>query len=77
MHTFCPTTVRTLKLHIIDHESRIEAAIIDLKSQERINYYATAKKWNLDRTTLARRHRGETGLYQDATSYARRQLIDI
>ena len=61
----------------MDHESRIEAAIADLESQERINYYATAKKWNLDRITLARRYRGETGSNRDAISYARRQLIDI
>jgi hypothetical protein len=61
----------------MDHESRIEAAIIDLESQERVNYHATAKKWKLDRTTLARRHRGETGSFQDATSYVRRQLTDI
>ena len=77
MHTFSPTTVRTSKLYRMDHESRIEAAIADLESQERINYHATGKKWNLDRTTLARRHRGETGSNRDATSYARRQLTDV
>ena len=61
----------------MDHESRIEAAIADLESQEHINYRAIAKKWALDRTTLARRHRGETGSNRDATSYTRRQLTDI
>jgi hypothetical protein len=44
MHTFSPTTVRTSKLHRMDHESQIKAAIIDLESQERVNYYVTAKK---------------------------------
>jgi hypothetical protein len=32
LHTFGSTTIRTLKLHRIDHESRIKAAIIDLES---------------------------------------------
>ena len=48
-----------------------------VESQERANYSATAKRWNLERTTLAKRVRGETGPNQDATSYARRQLTDI
>ena len=77
MHTFPTTSAPTSKLHRMDHESRIEAAIIDLESQKRVNYHTTAKKWKLDRTTLARRHRGETGSSQDATSYARRQLTDV
>jgi AraC-like DNA-binding protein len=61
----------------MDHDARIQAAIADLESQERMNFKETAKKWNLDRTTLARRFRGETGSNQDATSYARRQLTDV
>jgi Tc5 transposase DNA-binding domain len=61
----------------MDHNARIQAAIADLESQERVNYAGTAKKWNLDRTTLTRRYRGETVSNQDATSYARRQLTDV
>jgi hypothetical protein len=61
----------------MDHNARIQAVITDLESQERLNYRATAKKWNLDRTTLARRHRGERGSNQEATSNARRQLTDV
>ena len=45
----------------MDHNARIEAAIADLESQERINFSATAKKWNVERTTLAKRYRGEAG----------------
>jgi hypothetical protein len=55
----------------MDHNDRTEAAITDLELQERVNYAVTAKKWNLDQTTLVRRHRGETGSNQDANSYAR------
>jgi hypothetical protein len=43
----------------MDHEARIQAAITNLESQKRLNYAATAKKWNLDRSTLSRRHQGE------------------
>jgi hypothetical protein len=38
----------------------IEAALDDLKSQKHPNYTATAKKYDVDRTTLSRRHRGVT-----------------
>jgi hypothetical protein len=61
----------------MDHNARIEAAISELESQSRVNFAATARKWNIERTTLARRFRGETGTKQDATSYSHRQLTDI
>jgi Tc5 transposase DNA-binding domain len=60
----------------MDHEARIQAAITDLQSQERVNYSATAKRYNLERTTLAKRFQGKTVSNQEATSYARRQLTD-
>lgn len=44
----------------------IEAAIQDLSSQEAPNIKATAKKWNVDRTTLSRRWRGVTGSRAEA-----------
>ena len=34
----------------MDHDAQIQAAITDLESQERVNYSATAKRWNLERT---------------------------
>jgi hypothetical protein len=46
----------------MDHDARIQAAITELDSQKRVNYSATTKNWNLERTTLAKRHRGETRL---------------
>ncbi len=52
-------------------------AIADLESQSRINYAATAKKYHIDRTTLARRHRGETGIREEATSNRHKALTDL
>ena len=37
---------------------RIEEAITDLDTQEEPNYAATARKYNIDRLTLWRRHKG-------------------
>ena len=61
----------------MDHEARIQAAITDLESQDHRNISVTAKKWGVARETLLKRFRGKTGLNQDVTSYARRQLTDI
>jgi hypothetical protein len=60
----------------MDHNALIQAAIADLDSQERANYSATVKKWNINRITLRRRHLGEQGSKQDANSYTRQQLTD-
>ena len=76
MPTFYTALARSSNANSMDHDARIEAAIADLESQERVNYSATAKKWNVDRTTLAKRHRGKTGSNQDANSYARQRLTD-
>ncbi len=38
----------------------IEAALADLALQESFNYTATAKKFNVNQSTLSRRHRGKT-----------------
>ena len=77
MHTFHTAHARTSHANSMDHNARVLAAIADLDSQERVNYSATAKRWNLERTTLARRFRGETVLNREVNSYARQQLIDI
>jgi hypothetical protein len=52
----------------MDHDARIQEAIADLESQEQLNYRAIAKKWNLERMKLAKRHPGETGSKHDANS---------
>ena len=38
----------------------IEASLVDLALQEVPNYSATAREYNVVRTTLARRHKGKT-----------------
>ena len=38
----------------------IELALADLNSQERPNYKATAEKYSIERTTLARRYQGRS-----------------
>jgi Tc5 transposase DNA-binding domain len=58
----------------MDHNARIQAAINDLRSQKRTNFAATARRWDVERTTLAKRFRGETGTNEDANSYVRQQL---
>jgi hypothetical protein len=60
----------------MDHEARIQAAIADLESQTRRNYACITRKWDIERTTLARRFRGETGPNRDTISYAYKQLTD-
>jgi hypothetical protein len=76
MHTFYTAHRTFSNRNNMDHNARIEAAIADLESQNRKNFKATATKWNLDRTTLARRYRGETGSKQEANSYTRQRLTD-
>jgi hypothetical protein len=48
----------------------IEAAITDLESQKHPNYTATAKKYDVDRTTLSRRHRGITAARGTREAYS-------
>ena len=44
----------------LTHDARIEAALAELDLLEKPNYSATAQKWQLDRRTLSRRHKGQT-----------------
>lgn len=53
------------------------SALADLESQERVNFAATARKWQVDRTTLAKRFKGQTGTIQEAVSYTRQRLTDV
>jgi hypothetical protein len=61
----------------ISHKDRIELAIADLESQVSLNYIKTAKKWNVNRSTLSRRHRGLTGSQDDHHSYVLKALTDM
>jgi hypothetical protein len=64
------------KMDCIPYNDRIELAIADLESQESLNYAQTAKKWDIDRSTLSRRHRDIIGLKQDQYSYTLKAFID-
>ena len=48
------------------NEEDISKAISDLRSQKKPNYARTAKKYNVDRTTLIRRFTHRTVLNQEA-----------
>jgi hypothetical protein len=50
------------------NEAAIQLAINDLKSQDVINFTATAKKYRIDRTTLMRRYKGQTASHAEAHS---------
>jgi hypothetical protein len=58
------------------NEAAIQLALDDLKSQEVINFTATAKMYNLDRTTLMRRFKGKTTSYQASRSVHQKLLTD-
>lgn len=60
----------------MDHNARIESALADLESQERINSTATAARWGFERTTLAKRYKGEVGTIQETNSYERQKLTN-
>jgi uncharacterized protein YdbL (DUF1318 family) len=47
---------------------QIKAVIDDLNSQRALNYAATARAHNIDRTTLARRYNGKIVSRVEATS---------
>jgi hypothetical protein len=57
-----------------NHNTRIELALADLASQLKPNYSATARKHSVERTTLAKRHRGQTLSIQGASSEYRQRL---
>ena len=54
----------------------IEQAIKDLKSQKSPNFTTTAKKYDLDRTTLTRRFKGEALSYSEARSRSHKLLTN-
>jgi Tc5 transposase DNA-binding domain len=54
-----------------------EATLNDLESQAIINYAATAKRWDIERTTLARRHQRKTTSRANADSKHRQSLTKV
>jgi hypothetical protein len=61
----------------IPHNDRIELAITDLKTQEYLNYAATARKNKVERITLSRRHKNIIGLKKDQYSYIIKTLTNV
>ncbi|RFU28811.1 hypothetical protein B7463_g7524, partial [Scytalidium lignicola] len=59
------------------NEALMQKAIANLKSQERPNFKATAEKYSLERTTLAKRFKGQHGSMKDASSTHKQRLNDI
>jgi hypothetical protein len=74
MTAFSPRNVRTSQANSMAHNARITEAIADLKTQDRPNIAATARKYRVARETLSKRFRGETSTNEDANSYVRQQL---
>ena len=58
------------------NEAAIEQAIDDLKSQNPPQYASVAKKYDLDRTTLMRRFKGEAFSYSEARSRSHKLLTN-
>ena len=58
------------------HNDAIKQAITDLESQNPPQYAATAKKYNVDHTTLMRRFKGEITSYSEARSKTHKLLTN-
>jgi hypothetical protein len=59
--TFYTAHARVSNANSMDHNAQIQKAIDDLKSQSHTNFAATARRWKVERITLTKRFRGETG----------------
>lgn len=60
----------------MDHNTRMLRVIADLQSQQPLKYAATARKWEVNRSTLWRRYKGQTRTVQEANSYVRQKLTN-
>ena len=74
MHNFRAPHQATLNSNIMDHDERINRAITELESSNRINISATARHWGVAQSTLSRRFRGKTVSNTIATSEGRQLL---
>jgi hypothetical protein len=77
MHAFSKIQTPYSNMDDIPYNDRIEFAIADLESQECLNYAATVRKWNIERTTLSRRYRGVIGSKMDQYFYTVKALINM
>jgi Tc5 transposase DNA-binding domain len=74
---FCSFFSTTFNAMNSTTNSRIESALADLESQDSVNYAATARKWQIERTTLARRHKGQSTSRAAANSKYRQRLTNV
>ena len=77
MHRPTKTTSQYSNYHKMVNEADIQAAISDLKSQKTSNIAQTAKKHNIQKTTLLRRFKGETVSNIEARSKNQKLLINV
>jgi hypothetical protein len=77
MHAFSKIQSPYSIMDNVSHNDRIELAIADLESQAQPNFAITARKYNLKRTTLSRRFKGETGSKENAVSYALKAFTNV
>jgi S-adenosylmethionine synthetase len=77
IHAYFKTQSPHLNIDNIPYNDRIELAITDLKSQITLNYAATAKKYNVDRSTLSRRYKGAIISKAENLSKIHKILTDV
>jgi hypothetical protein len=65
MHAFSTHASLSLNTDKMVNAQDIEQALAECDISEAPNYAVIAKKYNLDRTTLSRRHRGKTTSRED------------
>ena len=61
----------------MDYEERIQAAITELDSSDTKNYTQIAKKHDVNRSTLSRRHRNVTRSTAEFRSQSQQLLITV
>jgi hypothetical protein len=77
MHAFSKIQPPHSIIDNVSHNARIELAIADLESQTELNFAATARKYNVQRTTLSRRFKNETNSKKDAISSVSKTLTNL
>jgi hypothetical protein len=65
-----------MNVNKMSYEQRMEAAVASLKAQEKPNFSATAREFNLGRTAVARRFEGKTTSRAEANSEYRQLLTN-
>ena len=66
----------SFKQHKMVNEAAIQLALADLQSQEHLNYTTIAKRHNISRITLMRRHKRQTVSQQEAHSIYQKRLTN-